>query len=385
MYNKSDIYLKIKYLKNQNGTHSPSINSIIENIPEIKCKIDACFLSNPYATDLFMNYIQKDLISDQNTFKKYLEYYPQQNSFIATKISKYLNLPNQNILIANGAIEIIEKIMNKMTGKVFMTLPVFSSYYEFVNDHTELVTYNGILKVEEIVKKVIDNKCNNLIIVNPNNPIGNFIEKNDLIYLLNELKHLDFILIDESFIHFATREDPNSCSLSQYVESFPNLIVVKSMSKDFGIAGIRCGYAITNSKLVSSFTKKSFLWNSNGLAEYFIGLLNNTNFVIEYENCRIRYLNEFEQFYNNLVKINDIKVFPSKTNFFLIDLKDKKAFDFACWMLVEKHIYVRTMDDKVGYGIDSDSYVRIAGKTNKENDFICDSIKEYFNKNIDNY
>lgn len=386
MYNKfnltkKEIYENIKKLKEQCGTHSPSINTIIENIPQIKCEIDACFLSNPYATDLFMEKVINELCLDKDSLRKYLEYYPQQNSFLSGKISKYTNIPKENILVANGAIEIIEKVMNNMSGKIFMTLPNFSSYYEFINEKTQLITENSILDTEEIIKKVIDNKCNNLVIVNPNNPTGSYLKKESLIYLLDNLKHLDNIIIDESFIHFATKDNPNSVSLSSYVEKYKNLIVIKSMSKDFGIAGIRCGYAVTNSKTIARMLKKSFLWNSNGISEYFLGLLEQDKFVKDYEVSRIRYINEFENFYNILSKIEDIKVYPSKTNFYMIELKKNKAFDFATWMLVEKNIYIRTMDDKIGFGINTDNFVRIAGKTEEQNNIIYNSILEYLSLN----
>ena len=152
------------------------------------------------------------------------------------------------------------------------------------------------------------------------------------------------------------------------------------MSKDFGIAGIRCGYAIMSQDKVDYSIKKGFLWNSNGLSEYFFGLLSDSEFIDEYEKTRIRYLNEFEEFGNQLSEIKEIKVYPSKTNFFLIDLKTKKSFDFVCWMLIEKGIYVRSMDDKIGMGIDTDTFVRIAGKTQEENIYIVESIKEFMER-----
>ena len=78
-------------------------------------------------------------------------------------------------------------------------------------------------------------------------------------------------------------------------------------------------------------------------------------------------------FFNDPANIN-----PSKTNFFLVDLKTKTAFEFFCWMLVEKGIYIRSMDDKIGMGIDTDTFVRIAGKTEEENNYIIQSIKEFY-------
>jgi len=375
-----ELYQKLHQLKKQNGTHSPSINTIIEYIPEIQCNIDACFLSNPYATDLFMRRLNEDVIVS-NKIRDYLELYPQQNKFVSKKISEYIGIPSENILVGNGAIEIIEKIMNNMEGSMLVELPTFSSYYEFNKNCKVIHSSRPFKNSKDIIEEVISTKVNNLLLVNPNNPTGNYISKEEIELFLQELSHLDSILIDESFIHFSTKQNPNKESVGELVLKYPNLTVIKSMSKDFGIAGIRCGYAIMNKDNVQSFIERGFLWNSNGLSEYFFGLLSDDYFISEYEKSRVKFLNEFDQFGEELEKIKNIEVYPSKTNFFLIDLKTKKSFDFFCWMLIEKGIYVRSMDDKIGMGINSDTFVRIAGKTKEENLYIVESIKEFFDKN----
>ena len=371
-----ELYNQLYDLKKQNGTHSPSINTIIENIPEIQCNIDACFLSNPYATDLFLKKFNEDLIIPNN-IRNYLELYPQQNKFVSKKISDYIGVPSENILVGNGAIEIIEKVMNNMTGKMLLGLPTFSSYYEFNKDCEIVQSEIPLLTSDDVIAEVNRTQSNNLLLVNPNNPTGHYIPKDQLRVILENLKHLDTIIVDESFIHFSTKENPNSTSVGDLVTTYPNLVVIKSMSKDFGIAGIRCGYAIMSKDKVAYSIDKGFLWNSNGISEYFFSLLSDKQFIEEYEKTRIQFLNEFDEFYEQLKTINSIEVYPSKTNFFLIDFKTKKSFDFVCWMLIEKGIYVRSMDDKIGMGIDTDTFVRIAGKTQEENNYIVKSIKEF--------
>jgi histidinol-phosphate/aromatic aminotransferase/cobyric acid decarboxylase-like protein len=375
---KEDIYEKLKDLKEQNGSHSPSINSIIEKIPQIQCNIDACFLSNPYATDLFLNRMKQDLLTGDN-IKKYLELYPQQNKFVSNKISNYIGVPSENILVGNGAIELIEKFMAQMQGSVLMSLPTFSSYYEFNSPNCKIVYSDTELRSFEIIKSMVfKSKVNNLVLVNPNNPTGHYIERGEVLQMLDSLRHLDAIIIDESFIHFSSKDNPNDMSIATELYKYPNVILIKSMSKDFGIAGIRCGYVVMPSEKVKNCIQKGFLWNSNGIAEYFFGLLEDELYIRQYEECRVKYLNEFYLFYDKLKQITEIEVYPSKTNFFLINLKSKKSFDFFCWMLIEKGIYVRSMDDKFGKGIDNNTFVRIAGKTIEENDYIVQSIKEFY-------
>lgn len=373
---KDIIYQQLKKLKEDNGTHSPSINTIIEKIPDITCNIDACFISNPYATDLFFKKFQEDML-DEGKLKKFIEMYPQQNQYIAEKISNYLNIDKNKILVGNGAIEIIEKVMNNLKGKIFFTLPTFSSYYEFNKDceiiSEKLFHYSSA----EIISRVDEHKVNNLLLVNPNNPTGFFLDLKEIEKILEALTHLDNIIIDESFIHYTTLNNVNTFSATQLLDKYSNLIIIKSMAKDFGVAGIRAGYALMHEKKVRNLQKKGFLWNSNGFAEYFFDLLVNEKFVEEYEESRNKYIKEFQDFGAELRKINKIKVHESKANFYLIELLNHKADDLFSWLLIEKGIYIRSMSDKVGFGFDYDNFVRIAGKTRIENKIISESIKEF--------
>ena len=152
------------------------------------------------------------------------------------------------------------------------------------------------------------------------------------------------------------------------------------MSKDFGIAGIRCGYAVMNCKRVKKLLNSGFLWNSNGMAEYFWNLLSDKNFSSKYEECRQKYLDDRENCYKNLKKIKEIFVYPSASNFFLIDLKTIPSFELVCWMLIEKGIYIRSLDDKLGKGIETDRFIRLASKDDKENLLVFDALNQFLSK-----
>ena len=124
---------KIQALKNLSGSHSPSIETILREIPEIKIKIDACFLSNPYATELFLNNFKNDLILN-GKLRSILEYYPPQNREISKGLSNILDINASKLFIGNGAIEIIQAVIHSFCKKkICVIIPTFSSYYEFVN------------------------------------------------------------------------------------------------------------------------------------------------------------------------------------------------------------------------------------------------------------
>jgi len=374
---------KIRQLKEAAGSHSPSIFTIAEKLPELNIKVDACFLSNPYATDLFLNYLKKELI-DTNKLRDVLEFYPSQNNVIAEVISKSINVNKENIFVGNGAIEIIQAIMHRFVEKkVIINIPTFSSYYEFAREDTEVVYYQlkkedeYALIADEYIEFVKKENPDSIVIINPNNPNGGYLKYKDLRYILNNLKEIKNIIIDESFIHFAFEDSEYSLvSATELFKEFSNVIVIKSMSKDFGIAGIRAGYAVMDKYKVSNLLKNGYLWNSNGLAEYFFRLYQRKDFLEEYELVRKRYIKEAQEFFRELSKIKEIKVLPSMANFALIELLDgSTSADFVSKMLIKYGVYTRTGSDKIGL---NGEYIRIAGRTKEENQIIINSMKDMF-------
>lgn len=374
-----EIIDKLKRLKAESGSHSPSISTIRHEIPELNIEIDACFLSNPYATELFLNYLM-DKCVDRREFRQMLEYYPSQNREIAKYISSGINVPANNIFVGNGAIEIIQALLTRyVTGRFVVNIPTFSSYYEFANSRTEVVYYNlkkendYLLDLENYVEFVIESQATAVVIINPNNPNGGYVDFDTIENLLDRLRHLDLIIVDESFIHFANEDDHRYKSTEQLLGRFKNLVVVKSMSKDFGIAGIRAGYAVTSSSRVDDLLSTGYLWNINGIAEYFFELYSNKVFLEQYEICRAKYIDSTAKFINELTLLDGIYAYPSKANFVLIELLNgMTADDFVMRLLITEGIYVRNCSDKIGL---NGEFVRVAARTMAENESIITAIK----------
>jgi histidinol-phosphate/aromatic aminotransferase/cobyric acid decarboxylase-like protein len=242
---------RIKLLKRQAGSHSPSAPTVATMIPELKLRVDACFLSNPYATDLFLDYLHREVIRT-GKLRRLLEFYPSQNRVIAERLSGALGVPAEYLFVGNGAVEIIQAILQRFTGDtILVNLPTFSSYHEFIRSNTQ-VLYNVLSRENEFrfdpehyLERVRLLKPNTVVLINPNKPDGGYMPYSMLVSLLEELRHVPHVIMDESFIHFACEGDDYAYrSVSGEVDRFPNLMVVKSMSKDFGVAGIRAGYAV---------------------------------------------------------------------------------------------------------------------------------------------
>ncbi len=372
----------IKLLKQQAGSHSPSLFTIKEQLPGLNMKIDACFLSNPYATDLFLEYFKKDLLGEDLLIRDMLEFYPSQNKVIASSLASFLNVPADMLFVGNGAIEIIQAVIHNLTKeKIIVNIPTFSSYYEFIKPGVSLV-FNKLkkendykLEVDDLLQLVNYEKPDTVVLINPNNPNGGYITKVEIAELLEGLKEVKTVLLDESFIHFAYENDElDPLSYVDMVMKYPNVITIKSMSKDFGIAGIRAGYAIMHPTRIKQLLENGFLWNSNGLAEYFFKLYVQDKFQQEYEIVRKRYIRDTQEYFKNLSEIEGIKRYPSQANFALIELKTGiPADDFAFGLLVKSGVYTRTCSDKIGLEGD---FIRLASRSHDENEEIIKAIKE---------
>lgn len=388
MQTKEDLITQLRLLKEEAGSHSPSIFTIKEAIPSLKVKVDACFLSNPYATDLFLDYFKRELL-DTGGLRDLLEFYPSQNRVIAESLSSAIGIHPDNIFIGNGAIEIIQTVIQRYTkSKIVINIPTFSSYYEFINDDVEVI-YNKLSKennyeldVEAYIELVKKERPDTVVLINPNNPNGGYLDSEKVRHILRELRDVKNIILDESFIHFAYENELYDLkTASNLVYKFPNLILVKSMSKDFGIAGIRAGYAVMNSRRVQELLLNGFLWNSNGLSEYFFRLYTRDEFLKEYESVRVRYIKETQEFINELKKIPNIKVYPSMANFALIEILNGQTCDeFVFKMLIDYGIYLRTCSDKIGL---NGEFVRLASRTKDENKYIIESFKTEFGNKKD--
>lgn len=379
---RDEIKSKLRLMKSESGSHSPSIGTMLSEIPGLKIKVDACFLSNPYATDLFMSKLEE--LYGTKKFRDILEFYPPQNYDVSRKISKIINVDSSNIFVGNGAIEVIQAAMHKFSGeRVALPIPTFSSYYEFKRpettiDYFQLDKNNSYqINLDEYIAFIHKKKCDTAILINPNNPVGDYISATKIEKFLDALKDLKLVIIDESFIHFAYEDEKLELAKNeQLVYKYPNLIIVKSMSKDFGIAGIRAGYGIMTKNRVKELLSNGYLWNVSGLCDYFFNTYSDPNFQKQYEIERKKCINDTILFSQALSNILGVKAYSTKANFVLLEILSDtiSSFDFCIELLVEKGIYIRDCSDKIGL---QGNFVRIASRTKEENKLIVEAINNF--------
>ena len=369
-------------IKTDSGSHSPSQFTLQDRVPGLEIKVDACFLSNPYATDLFIERLESDLI-ETGELRELLEFYPSQNQHVAGILAPAVNVDPAQIFICNGAVEAIQAALHRFAGRrVAVILPTFSPYYEYLREDQECFFYrlrpedDFALDVDDFVEFVLSNRIDTVCLINPNNPNGGYVPTGDMRRLLEAFADLKLVILDESFVDFAYEDEArNRRSLTGEVAEMPNVMLVKSMSKDFGIAGVRAGYAITRAEWVESLLANGYLWNISGLTEFFFRLFAEERFQEQYSAARLRYLDEAIKFFDALERIEGLRAFTTKANFRLVRLDESIPIDvLAPLLLVRYGVYVRDCRDKVG--LEDGAYLRIAGRKQPENDVILASLRD---------
>lgn len=373
-----DLLNELVLLKEKAGNHSPSLVEINKIIGRDPVEIDACFLSNPYATDLIYN---SGILEEINkNFFKMVESYPPNQGYILHLLNSIEGVNVDNAIVMSGAQACIEILMTNLEYKnCLLPIPTYSSYYESVREDAKMHYFHLVEKnnfqIDEtkISAYIEDNGIDLLILINPNNPTGIRVDNQLIHNLLSKHQKLK-IIIDESFCHFL--EDLEGWrNFKKNNLHNERCFFIKSMSKDYGIAGFRIGYFETTNSIIEQLKAKYGTWALNNMAVKLLELMSNNDFLVNYEKARKQYLQDKKIFFKELRQVKGISVFESDSNFFLIKLinKDVSGFRFVMDLLLKTGLYVRSMDDKIG--LDS-SYIRVACRSKDENSRIIKIFKE---------
>lgn len=295
--------------------------------------------------------------------------YPIAQKDLAELVGKIIKQPAERIVVGNGAAELIKIVSGRIAKKLIVPVPSFNEYVnaappnQVVEFPLEFPTFQ--LDVDKFAAEAIKVNADIAIVVTPNNPTSMLIPKLDLIRLAKKLESHDCILIvDESFLDFA--ENPKEISLEQEIEKHPNVVIFKSMSKAYGICGLRVGYMLTTN---TTFAKKVrdgiHIWNINGFAEEFLRLLPDykQEFIESCKQVRI----DRDILYENLCKIDGMIVFKPDANYLFCRLPDyaPNALKVTKKLFIEHNIYIKDCVGKTQP--DADRYVRISSRTETEN------------------
>ena len=295
--------------------------------------------------------------------EKISDYPDIESKKLVTVLSKHLKLPESNLLVGNGAIEIIYNFCNAFLSKnttVLIPIPTFSEYEVASKLNNAKILFYKTMNLSDdlsqFISKIPKNGC--IFICNPNNPTGKLLEKNELLKIIKISKARNcLVFVDECFIELVPESNQ---SIISSVKKFDNLIVLRSLTKSFGLAGIRIGYAVSSKYVVSVLKKIKIPWSVNTMAEYAaISSLNDkshlsrTNFLIKKEYAFLK---------KNISKIKDLEFIESSTNFILI--KSKQDSTKLQKKLLDEKILVRDCKNFSGL---NNHFIRIAIRSHKDN------------------
>ena len=334
--------------------------------------LDFCYLVNPYFPPKRM----RDEL--RANFDVLLTEYPsgmQVNSLLA---GKYFNIKQDFVVVGNGAAELIKSMMESIEGNIGVVFPTFEEYPNRI-DRSRLVTFSPCdadlrYTAEDIKRFFCDKMIGTLLLINPDNPSGNFIHKRDVLGLA-EWSHQRGLrlIVDESFVDFTDEGTTSSLLQNDTLLQYPNLIVIKSISKSYGVPGLRLGVmASSDTKLISAVKKDVAIWNINSFAEFYMQIFNKYEQI--YKVACDKFVEERNRFSEALGKIPFLRVIPSQANYFLCEVIGRYSANELTELLLNRYnILIKDCNNKTG--LQGKNYIRIAIRTNEDNDKLINALQ----------
>jgi len=312
--------------------------------------------------------------------------YPMAQDALAELIGDIIDQPAERIIVGNGAAEIIKILSGSLAKKIIVPVPSFNEYVNAapegraVEFPLEFPSFQ--LDVDKFAAEAIKIGADMAVVVTPNNPTSMLVPKADLIRLAEKLKPSNcMLIIDESFLDFADNKE--QISLEQDIDKYPNMAILKSMSKAYGICGLRIGYLLTaNFEFAAAVRNGIHIWNINGFAEEFLRIL--PQYQQEFNTSCEKVKSDRDTFYKQLCSIEEMTVFKPDANYIYCRLPDA-AFsgpEVTKRLFIEHNIYIK---DSVGKTQpDADRYIRIASRTQDENDTLIEALVDvmYVTRNM---
>ena len=331
--------------------------------------LDFCYLVNPYFPPKKM----KDEM--RASFDTLLTEYPSGMRVNSLLAAKNFGVHQENIVVGNGAAELIKSLMETLDGTVGFIRPTFEEYpnrYDkeksvyFTPDNADY-SYTA----EDLMDFFGENKVDNLVVVNPDNPSGNYIPKKDIMRLVEWSKSQGIkLVIDESFVDFADEE--NSSIIEQSVLSMnPHLYVMKSISKSYGVPGLRLGVlASGDADTIGKIKKDVAIWNINSFGEFYLQIAE--KYKKNYAAALVKIREERRRYENELKAIEGLRVIPSQANYVMVELENgKSAKELTKVLLIKHNLLTKELVAKTN----GKNYLRLAVRNTEDNNKLLDALR----------
>jgi len=296
--------------------------------------------------------------------------YPSDQRTVSRLVGTLIEQPAERIVVGNGASELIKIIAGHLPGRIVCPVPSFNEYENAAQDGQfdpfPLPAPSFELDVDAFAKAALDGDARFAVVVSPNNPTGLTVPRADLLRLAASLQAGDCrLIVDESFIDFSPQKD--TLTVEGALDKAPNISVLKSLSKSFGIGGIRLGYLVTaDEDLLELIRSELHIWNINGFAESFLRLA--PRYRREFTQSCVRVTSDCAGLHDGLRQISGMTVYKSEANFVMCRLPSTAPSgpEIAKEMFIKHNIFLKHCAGKPMP--EADRFLRIASRTAADND-----------------
>lgn len=341
--------------------------------------LDYCYLVNPYFPCKQMKAEMKA------NFDTLLTEYPSGMYVNSLLAGKCFGIKQEYMVVGNGAAELIKSLMENVKGNVGMVFPTFEEYPHRLRKE-QIVAFVPPLDTlqytaNDLMNFYKDKSIDMLLLINPDNPSGTFIPKADVVRLAAWCKERNIqLVVDESFVDFSDDFLHNSLLCDETLEAYPNLLVMKSISKSYGVPGLRLGILATSQRETIARIKKDVsIWNINSFAEFFMQIYN--KYQAQYEKACQQFIDERNRFALRLKEIHFLRVLPTQANYFCCEVKPPyTAAELTKQLLARFDIMIKDCNSKTS--LKGLNYIRISIRNQVDNDQLITALLNLQNETI---
>lgn len=333
---------------------------------------DFCYLVNPYFPP------QKLADEIKANFETLMTQYPSGMRVNALLAAKNFGLRQEYILVGNGAAELIRCLMENVEGRTGMVRPVFEEYPARY-DKGETVFFmpenpDFSYTADDLIQYFGDKDIQTLVLVNPDNPSGNYIKKADVLRLVSWCRERGTrFVVDESFVDFSDEENATLLE-NRILEQFPGLVVVKSISKSYGVPGIRLGVlASSDSGLMGRIRASLPIWNINSFCEFYLQI--EEKYHGAYEESLVKIRKSRRELMESLSEVRGLRTVPSQANYIMAEVTGgMTAGELTRILLVHHNLFIKDLSEKTGFA--GRQYIRLAVRNQEDNQKLVAALKE---------
>ncbi len=329
--------------------------------------LDYCYLVNPFFPPKKM---KDELKANFNTL---LTEYPSGMYVNSLLAGKYFGVKQEYIVVGNGAAELIKIVMEEHSGdKVGVIYPTFDEYPNCLRPE-QIVAYiprNGDFAYgsDDLMDFYADKAISLLLLINPDNPSGNFIPKADVLKLASWCQEKGIrLLLDESFVNFACNSgdyEDNTLLHNDILQKYPSMMVMKSISKSYGVPGLRLGvFATSDVGLIARIKKEVSIWNINSFAEFYLQIFG--KYEKDYAKACKKFVAEREIFHKELQTVPYLRVIPSQANYFLCEVISTYTSVELTQKLIENDVIISDCGKK--NNMNGKNLIRLAIRSREDN------------------